>query len=402
MNHIAEPRAQSISHAPLRLILILGALSAFAPFATDMYLSGFPAIARDLHTDVAHVQLSLASFFMGLCVGQLLYGPMTDAWGRRGPLLAGIWLFTVTSLVLVLSTRVEMFVGVRALQAIGGCAGMIVARAVIQDLMEPREAARTLSTMMMVQGLGPVLAPLLGSWLLALAGWKSVFVFLALFGGACLLAVWRALPETLPVERRRRLHLGDTLRTFGQLLRMPGFLLPALTCAMAMAAMFAYIAGSPYVFMTLHGVSQQHYGWLFAFNGIGMVIAGRINVVLLRRLAPTAVLRVAVCVMAVAALALLLLRDSSALPWLMAPLFVCIGCVPMVAANSVAMAMGVGRFAAGSASSLVGALQFGLAACASALVGALDDGTALPMTVVMVGCTAIAAVLAWLQPRPAH
>jgi DHA1 family bicyclomycin/chloramphenicol resistance-like MFS transporter len=219
MNHIAEPRAQSISHAPLRLILILGALSAFAPFATDMYLSGFPAIARDLHTDVAHVQLSLASFFMGLCVGQLLYGPMTDAWGRRGPLLAGIWLFTVTSLVLVLSTRVEMFVGVRALQAIGGCAGMIVARAVIQDLMAPREAARTLSTMMMVQGLGPVLAPLMGSWLLALAGWKSVFVFLALFGGACLLAVWRALPETLPVERRRRLHLGDTLRTFGPDLR---------------------------------------------------------------------------------------------------------------------------------------------------------------------------------------
>ncbi len=402
MSEVADASTQAVTHAPLRLVLILGALSAFAPFATDMYLSGFPAIAGDLRTDVAHVQLSLSSFFLGLCVGQLLYGPMTDAWGRRGPLLAGIWLFTVASLLLVLSRQVEIFIGVRALQAVGGCAGMIVARAVIQDLMAPREAARTLSTMMMVQGLGPVLAPLLGGWLLALAGWKSVFVFLALFGSACLVAVWRGLPETLPVARRRPLHLGDTLRTFGQLLRLPGFLLPALTCAMAMAAMFAYIAGSPYVFMTLHGVSQQHYGWLFACNGIGMVIAGRINVVLLRRLAPTVVLRVAACVMAVAALVLLLLRDSSALPWLVAPLFVCIGCVPMVAANSVAMAMGVGRFAAGSASSLVGALQFGLAAGASALVGALDDGTALPMTAVMVGCTATAAVLAWLQPRPAQ
>ncbi len=388
-------------HAPLRLVLLLGAMSAFAPFATDMYLSGFPAIASDLRTDVAHVQLSLSSFFLGLCVGQLLYGPMTDAWGRRGPLLTGIWLFTVTSLLLVLSWRMEMFIGVRALQAIGGCAGMIVARAVIQDLMEPREAARTLSIMMMVQGLGPVLAPLLGSWLLALAGWRSVFVFLALFGAACLLSVWRGLPETLPIERRRALHVGDTLRTFGRLLRMRDFILPVLTCAMAMAAMFAYIAGSPHVFMQLHGLSQQHYGWLFASNGIGMVIAGRINVLLLRRLAPTAVLRMAVCVMTTAAVLLLLLRDSSALAWLMAPLFVCIGCVPMVAANSVAMAMSVGRFAAGSASSLVGALQFALAAGASALVGALDDGSALPMTAVMVGCTATAAMLAWLQPRPA-
>lgn len=401
MSGMADARAQPVGHAPLRLVLLLGALSAFAPFATDMYLSGFPAIARELHTDVAHVQLSLSSFFLGLCVGQLLYGPMTDAWGRRGPLLAGIWLFTAASLLLVLSPRVEMLIGVRALQAIGGCAGMIVARAVIQDLMEPREAARTLSTMMMVQGMGPVLAPLLGGWLLALAGWRSVFVFLALFGGTCLVWVWRGLPETLPAERRRALHLGDTLRTFGRLLRTPGFMLPALTGATAMAAMFAYIAGSPHVFMQLHGVSQQHYGWLFAFNAVGMVIAGRVNALLLRRLLPTAVLRVAVCMMAAAALLLLILRDSTALAWLIAPLFVCIGCVPMVAANSVAMAMGVGRFAAGSASSLVGALQFGLAALASGLVGALDDGTALPMTAVMLSCTGVSAVLAWWPRRSA-
>ncbi|WDS35129.1 multidrug effflux MFS transporter [Pseudoxanthomonas sp.] len=401
MSEVAERDRRAVRHAPPRLVLLLGALSAFAPFATDMYLSGFPAIARDLHTDVAHVQMSLSSFFLGLCVGQLLYGPMTDAWGRRGPLLVGIWLFTVTSLLLVLSPHVELLIGVRALQAVGGCAGMIVARAVIQDLMEPREAARTLSTMMMVQGLGPVLAPLLGGWLLALAGWRSVFVFLALFGGACLISVWRGLPETLPSHRRRPLHLGDSLRTFAALLRMPGFIVPALTGATAMAAMFAYIAGSPYVFMSLHGVSQQHYGWLFAFNAVGMIIAGRVNVVLLRRLSPIAVLRVAVCVMAATAATLLILRDSPALPLLVAPLFVCIGCVPMVAANSVALAMGVGRFAAGSASSLVGALQFGLAAAASALVGTLDDGSALPMTAVMLGCAGTAVVLAWWPRRAA-
>lgn len=400
MSGMTDARAHG-ARSPLRLALILGALGAFAPFATDMYLTSFSAIAADLATDVAHVQLSLSSFFLGLCVGQLLYGPMTDAWGRRGPLLVGIWLFAVASLLLMLSPRVELFIGLRALQAVGGCAGMIVGRAIVQDLMAPGEAARMLSTLMMVQGLGPILAPPLGGWLLALAGWKSVFVFLALFGSACLVAVWRGLPESLPVAARRPLRLGDTARTFGRLLRTPGFALPALTGAMAMAAMFAYIAGSPYVFMVLHHVPQQHYGWLFAANGIGMVIAGRINVMLLRRLPTRTVLHLAICVMLLAALVLLLLRDG-ALPWLVAPLFVCIGCVPMVAANSVAMAMGTDRSVAGSASSLIGALQFGLATCASALVGTLDDGTALPMTAVMTGCTAIAAVLAWLQPRPAQ
>ncbi|MBB4128146.1 DHA1 family bicyclomycin/chloramphenicol resistance-like MFS transporter [Xanthomonas translucens] len=398
---VATARAAGLRRAPVHVVLLLGALSAFGALAVDMYLSGFPAIAEALHTDVAHVQLSLSSFFIGLCAGQLLYGPLSDAWGRRGPLLVGIALFTATSLLLALSTDVDMFIGIRALQAIGGCAGMIVARAVIQDLMEPHAAARTLSTMMMVQGLAPVLAPLLGGWLLALAGWKSVFVFLALFGTACLLSVWFGLPETLPIERRRALRLGTTLRGFGQLLRMPDFVLPALTGATAMAVMFAYIAGSPGVFMRLHGVSQQRYGWLFACNGLGMVMASRVNLMLLRKLPPTVVRRAAVCVLAAAAAALLLLRDSHALLWLVAPLFVCIGCVPMVAANSVAMAMGAGRFAAGSASSLIGALQFGLAASASALVGALDDGTALPMTGVMATCAGLAVAMAWWPQRAA-
>lgn len=398
---IATARLAGLRRAPAPIVVLLGALSAFGALAVDMYLSGFPAIATELRTDVTHVQLSLSSFFIGLCAGQLAYGPLSDAWGRRRPLLVGIAVFTATSLLLALNTDVDLFIGMRALQAIGGCAGMILARAVIQDLMEPSAAARTLSTMMMVQSLAPVLAPLLGAWLLALAGWKSVFVFLALFGTICLLSVWFGLPETLPIERRRALRLGTTLRGFGQLLRMPDFLLPALTCATAMTVMFAYIAGSPALFMRLHGVSQQHYGWLFACNGLGMVMAGRINLMLLRKLTPMAVRRAAVCAMAAAATALLLLRDSDALPWLMAPLFVCIGCVPMVAANSVAMAMSVGRFAAGSASSLIGALQFGLAASASALVGALDDGTALPMTGVMAACAALAVAMAWWPQRAA-
>jgi DHA1 family bicyclomycin/chloramphenicol resistance-like MFS transporter len=377
------------------LLVLLGALSAFSPFATDTYLSGMPAIAHDLDTDLAHVQLSLSSYFAGMCVGQLLYGPLCDALGRRRPLLVGVALFTLASLLLMVGQEVDILIGGRTLQALGGCAGVIVARAVIQDLLHGYEAARALTVMMMVQGLGPVLAPLVGAWLLHLAGWRSVFAFLALFGGACWLAAWRTLPETLPPSQRRPLHWATTLRTFATLLGTRAFVQPMLVTATAMGAMFAYITGSPGVMIQLHGLSQLQYGGLFAANALGMIVAGRLNIRLLRTRTPDDVLCSAVCVMAGAALLMLLLSGRHSLSMMVVLLFVCIACVPLVAANGTALAMAIGRNTAGSASSLVGALQFGVAACASALVGAFEDGTALPMAAVMSGCTLVAVMLAW-------
>ncbi|MCD7098052.1 Bcr/CflA family efflux MFS transporter [Stenotrophomonas sp. MMGLT7] len=379
-----------------RLVLLLGALSAFAPFATDMYLAGFPAIAADFGTDVGRVQLSLSSFFLGLCLGQLLYGPLTDAFGRRAPLLAGIALYTAASLALMLAPGIDAFVALRLLQAIGGCAGMIVARAVIQDVMAPDEAARALSAMMMVQGIGPVLAPVLGGYLLLAGGWRVIFAFLAAFGAACLLATWRGLQETLPRTRRRPLRLAAIVTTFAALLRLPAFVVPAMAAAMALAALFAYIAGSPFVFMELHGVSQQHYGWLSALNAGGMLLFARINLWLLRRMSPARALRIALAVLLLAVSALFLARGQAGLGWLLAPLFVAVGWVPVVAANATALAMAAGREWAGSASSLLGALQFGLATLASAGVGALHDGSATPMAAMMLVCAALAAVLGWV------
>nr|WP_269450758.1 Bcr/CflA family efflux MFS transporter [Stenotrophomonas sp. MMGLT7] len=375
---------------------MLGALSAFAPFATDMYLAGFPAIAADFGTDVGRVQLSLSSFFLGLCLGQLLYGPLTDAFGRRAPLLAGIALYTAASLALMLAPGIDAFVALRLLQAIGGCAGMIVARAVIQDVMAPDEAARALSAMMMVQGIGPVLAPVLGGYLLLAGGWRVIFAFLAAFGAACLLATWRGLQETLPRTRRRPLRLAAIVTTFAALLRLPAFVVPAMAAAMALAALFAYIAGSPFVFMELHGVSQQHYGWLSALNAGGMLLFARINLWLLRRMSPARALRIALAVLLLAVSALFLARGQAGLGWLLAPLFVAVGWVPVVAANATALAMAAGREWAGSASSLLGALQFGLATLASAGVGALHDGSATPMAAMMLVCAALAAVLGWV------
>lgn len=382
-----------------RLIVLLGALSAFAPFATDMYLSAFPAIARNLHSDVAHVQLSLSSFFVGLCAGQLFYGPMTDAWGRRKPLLVGIWVFTAASVLIIVSPNIDWLVGLRFLQAIGGCAGMIVARAVIQDMMDGREAARALSTMMVVQGIGPVLAPVAGAYLLMLGGWKTIFVFMALFGGGCLYATLQLLPESLPPERRTTLHLGRTLASFGSLLRRGQFLAPALSAALALAALFAYIGGAPFVIMTLHGLDQQHFSWLFAVNALGMTGAAWLNKTLLRRYAPGTLLRAATVVMCVATAALFALRGAGSLYVIGVPLFVAIACVPAVAANASALAMAAGAERAGSASSLLGAMQFAVAAVASALVTALHDDSATPMTAVMLGGALIALVFAWLHRR---
>lgn len=384
-------------HIDAGLMVVLGALSAFSPFATDTYLSGMPAMARDLHTDLAHVQLSLSSYFAGLCVGQLLCGPLSDAFGRRKPLLAGVALFALTSLLLMASRNVQALIGLRALQALGGCAGIVVARAVIQDRLQGQEAARALTVMMMVQGLGPVLAPLVGAGLLQLAGWRSIFAFMALFAGACWFAAWRTLPESLAPEKRKPLHLLDTLRTFAGLLRQPAFALPVLVAAIAMGAMFAYITGSPGAMIQLHGLSQTRYGMLFAANALGMIVAGRLNVRLLHAYSPGRVLNGSVLVMAAAALLLLLLNGRHALWFTVLPLFVCIACVPLVAANGTALAMAAGRGNAGSASSLVGGLQFALATCASALVGAFEDGTARPMAAVMFGCTLLAAALAWLR-----
>ncbi len=378
-----------------RLVVLLGALSIFAPFSTDAYLSAFPAMATDFGTDVGKIQLTLSSFFLGLCLGQLLYGPLIDAFGRRVPLLAGIALFTATSIALPLIPNIDAFIALRLLQAAGGCAGMIVARAVIQDVMDADEAARALSAMMMVQGLGPILAPVLGGYMLLLGGWRSVFVGLAGFGALCLLLTWRSLGETLPRERRQPLQLGASVSTFVALLRMPAFIVPTLVCALAMSVMFAYIAGSPFVLMDLHGVSQQHYGWLFAFNAGGMLLFGQLNLVLLKKMSPPRALAVGLGILLLATSALLLVPDTAGLGWLMAPMFVAIGCTPMVAANATAMAMQAGRAQAGSASSLLGALQFGLATLASALVGILHNGSALPMTTIMLGCAVLSAALAW-------
>lgn len=390
-----------------RLLLILGALSAFGPLAIDFYLPSFPALALAFDTDTEHVQLSLASYFAGLAIGQLLYGPLADRFGRRIPLLVGVSLFTLASLACAVAPSLEWLIVARFVQALGGCAGMVVSRAVVRDLCDPISSAKVFSQLMLVMGLAPILAPVAGGLLLNLFGWPSIFVCLTLFSAACLVALFLWLPETLSRDVEPA-PLRGALREYRRLFADLPFIGHALTGGLAIAGMFAYIAGSPFVFIELYGVAAEHYGWLFGANAAGFILAAQLNAWLVSRQGPAYWARRIVWFYLGCGTVLLLLSwvHSQSLWPLMVPLFGCIASLGILLPNTSACAMaGQGRHA-GSASALMGSLQFTIAATAASMVGVLHDGSAVPMAVVIF-CCGVLAVLAsrftrWAEQRAGH
>ncbi|MED5611190.1 multidrug effflux MFS transporter [Pseudomonas sp. JH-2] len=378
-----------------RILLILGALSAFGPMAIDFYLPSFPALAAAFGTDVEHVQMSLSAYFAGLAIGQLLYGPLADRYGRRLPLVLGVSIFTAASLACAFAPNLEWLIGARFVQALGGCAGMVISRAVVRDLCDPIAAAKAFSQLMLVMGLAPILAPLGGGALLGLFGWQSIFLCLVAFSAVAGSAIALWLPETIPAGPRPPLSgaLGEYRRLFGD----RSFLCYALTGGVAIAGMFAYIAGSPFVFIQLYQVPAEHYGWIFGSNAAGFILMAQVNARLLRYRGPGFWLRRAVWVYFLCGLALLaitLYRPEHLLA-LLVPLFGAIASLGFLLPNSSACAMAGQGSHAGSASALMGSLQFSVAALASALVGVLHDGSALPMAVVITVCGGCAALLGW-------
>ncbi len=378
-----------------RILLILGSLSAFGPMAIDFYLPSFPALALAFGTDVEHIQLSLSAYFAGLAIGQLLYGPLADRIGRRIPLLVGVGIFTLASIACAFAPSLEWLIAARFVQALGGCAGMVVSRAVVRDLCDPIAAAKAFSQLMLVMGLAPILAPLGGGLLLSLSGWQSIFYTLTLFsalaGGA--IALW--LPETIPSGPRPPLR--GALKQYRALFRDRSFITYALTGGVAIAGMFSYIAGSPFVFIELYGVPAEHYGWIFGSNAAGFILMAQVNARLLRYRGPGFWLRRAVWVYfgcGLALLAITLAKPAHLWP-LLIPLFGAIASLGFLLPNSSACAIASQGRHAGSASALMGSLQFTVAAGASALVGALHDGTALPMALVITACGLVAAALGW-------
>ncbi|PPE71251.1 multidrug effflux MFS transporter [Caldimonas thermodepolymerans] len=387
-----------------RLILVLAMLTAFAPFSTDMYLPAFAQLAAAYRTDHGHIEATLSTFFLGLACGQALYGPVIDRYGRKGPMLAGVLLFALATLGCLLTRDIALFTGLRFVQAIGGCAGMIIGRAVVHDLYGPRDSARVLSLLLTLVTLAPIVAPLLGGWILAVSDWRAIFVLLLAFAALCAILVALWVPETLPRERRRPLDGASILAGYATLLRSPRFMVPALAGGIAGASMFAFITGSPFVFMGHFGLSEQQYGWVFGGTALGLVAGAQLNGIALRRFGVARLLGLALGVNLAAAVALLAVAQTPHPLVLMLPLWFVIATLGLVAGNSAAIAMAASGAYPGTASALVGILQFGCAFAVSSAVAAAQNGTTWPMVLAMLASAVLGSALwfggqAWRAAR---
>ncbi|MFC7340128.1 Bcr/CflA family multidrug efflux MFS transporter [Saccharopolyspora griseoalba] len=376
--------------------LILGGMTAFGPLCMDMYLPAFPAIAEDLRASAAEVQLSLMACTMGLALGQLVMGPLSDALGRRRPLLVGVAIYVLASILCALAPSGYALAGMRLVQGFGGAAGIVIARAVVRDLYSGVALAKFFSMLMLVVGIVPILAPVVGGQLLQLTTWRGVFVTLTAVGALLLAVATFLLPETLPAANRRPGSLGITLRTFGELLRDRLFVGFALSASLAFAAMFAYISGSSFVLQDVYGMSAQTFGVVFAVNAIGIVGIGQLNGRLVGRADPRKMLAIGLCCNLLGALLVLVaVLAGLGLVGLLPGLFITVASVGLVMPNATALSLSGRPETAGSASALLGVLQFAVGGMASPLVGAAGSHTAVPMALVM-GVLSIAAMAVYL------
>lgn len=379
------------------LLPVLAMLTAFAPLSIDMYLPSFPMLTQAFGTDASRVQLTLSAFLLGIGLSPLVYGPFADRFGRRPTLMVAATLYIGASVLCALATEIDHLIALRFLQALGAGGAPVIVRAIIRDLYSHEEAARTMSLMMVIVGAAPMLAPLVGGVLLTEFGWRSIFWVLSGFGIVCIVLIQVALRESLPPHYRRPLAFGTTIGGYGALLINARYLGFVLTGALLFAGMFAYLSGSPFVFIELFGVSERFYGVLFTINVAGMVITATINSRLVRRYGPRKMLRAGVIIVALTGIALLIVGISGVggLPLMMITLFPLFCALSLVAPNATASALQDFPHMAGTASALAGSLQFGLGAFSGALVGIWHDGTPLPM-MVTVGLCALASATIYL------
>jgi MFS transporter, DHA1 family, multidrug resistance protein len=390
---ISDSSVAPTGRARLRVILVLGALIALGPLTIDMYLPALPAIADDLMTTSSAIQLTLTGTLLGLGLGQLVIGPLSDAIGRRTPLIAGTALHIVSSVLCLIAPNVAVLGLLRLLQGVGAAAAMVVAMAVVRDLFSGRAAATVLSRLMLVMGVAPILAPTLGAAILLQGSWRGVFAVLAALGVALLLVAIFLLKETLPPERRRTGAVRPVLATYRSLVLDREFVVLALVAALGMSALFSYVSGSSFVLQDHYGLDQQQFGLVFGAGAIALIAASQFNVVLLNRLTPARIVlhSLTVAVIAGALLVVLTSTGTGGLLGFVLPLFVLLGAVGFVLPNAPALALSRHGEAAGTAAALLGATQFGLGAAIAPMVGVLgNDGPAMAVT--MTGGTAVAWV----------
>jgi len=377
------------------LILLLGSLTALGPFSIDMYLPGFPAIAKDLHTTVAKVSLSLSGFFIGISIGQLLYGPLLDRFGRKKPLYIGLSVYILASLGCAFANSIEWLIILRCIQAVGSCAAAVASIAMVRDLFPVKDNAKVFALLMLVVGVSPMIAPTVGGYVTASFGWHSVFIILMLLGAVNLFASIFGLPESYQPDKTLSLKPKPILLNFISVLKEPQFYTYAFTGAIAFSGLFAYVAGSPLLFMDIFAVKEETYGWIFAFLSIGLIGASQVNTLMLRKFSSEQLIFASLICQSITGIVFLTgsINGWFGLPETIALLFIFLSCLGFASPNASALSLAPFSKNAGSASALMGAVQMGLGALASVLVSMFDTRSSVPMVAIMASTSIIALII---------
>lgn len=400
LRHVTTGAAAPATRAPtgrryLQLVLVLGALIALGPLTIDMYLPAFPALAAELGASASATQLTLTGMLAGLAFGQLLIGPLSDAVGRKRPLVTGLVVHAVASVLAALAPTIYVLASVRVLQGFAGAAISVVAMATVRDMFSGYAVAKLMSQLMLVIGLAPIVAPSIGGVILEWTSWRGIFGVLAATAVVLTLVALLGLRETLPAERRRPLDLRSTLRTYRSLLRDGSFMALVLIGGLMMSAMFAYVAGSSFVLQDGYGLDELAFGLVFGANAVGLTLAAQLNPMMIRRFGVVNVLSGAMVVGLVAALVLVLtgLTGAGGLFGVLVPLGVVVATVGLSLPNTPALALTRHGEAAGTAAAMLGSVQFGIGALVAPLVGMFGATSAAPMGAIMVAVTLLATVL---------
>lgn len=383
------------------VLLTLGLLSAVGPLSIDMYLPAFDTIALDFDTSIEHIQLSLTSFFVGIAFGQLIYGPLLDKYGRKRPLLVGLAIYIVASILCAFTKDATHLIFLRFLQALGSCSGMVASRAMVRDLFEPREAAKVFSMLMLVIGISPILAPSVGAFVLTHFDWHVIFVILGVLAGLILLGVVFILPESYSGNKAMSLQPKYILRNFWSVFKNSTFLLYAAVGGFAASGLYAYLSGSPFVLQRLFGLSEAQYGGAFAFVASSLIIATQLNRVFLNRWQSESISKIASTIQAMSGILLLVITLSGGMNLYILLGLICIFLCSQgfIFPNTSALALAPFGQLAGIASALLGCLQMALGAITSATVSYLHNGSMLPMVSVMCGGSVIACLIYILSYR---
>lgn len=388
MDHIDQKKKKKV-------VFLLSVLSVLGPFSVDMYLSGFPAIAKDLHTDIEHVSLSLTSYFIGISFGQLIYGPLLDRFGRKKPLTVGLYIYIIAAIGCGLSPTINILIVQRLLLALGGCVGMVAGRAIVRDLFEPHEVVKIFSLLMLGVSVSPIAAPTIGGLITSIFGWRYIFVVLTIVSLFMVFGIARLLPESKQSDPSISLNPRIISAEYLKILKLPEFYIYAVASGMLSAGLFTYIGEAPFIIMNLFGFSEIQFGWIFAMNAMGLVISSQLNHILIKKSTSEKIVMVCGILIFITGIILVVINIlfNVGATVIFALIFIYMFWLGILNPNAAALVLKPFTKNVGSASALLGSVQMLSGSIATLIVSGLHNGTIFPVAYMMAAWAAIFLLL---------